>query len=92
MLTVLILVFSRIVSSTCVDPTTLTAPLSPAAYTYDIGDPDYVFNIPNWTQGAGCTFNENLSISPSLSSFDYISRMVRTITVSTSHVNRHGES
>ena len=91
MLTVLmLLLLSRIVSSTCVDPTTLTAPSSPSAHQFDIGGADYSFNIDPWVQGAGCTFDENLTFLPVLGDKAWISYTSgRTITISTSDVSLH---
>ena len=90
MLTVILLFLSHVVGSTCVDPTTLTAPTSPPAYQFDIGGADYGFTIDPWVQGAGCTFNENLTFSPILGNKAWITRSGRTLTISTSDVSLHG--
>ena len=72
--------------------TTLTAPTSPAPYTFDIGGTDYNWTIGTWTQEPGCSFTETLTFSPDLASYPWISVSTRTVTISTSDTSLHGIS
>ena len=87
------LLFSLMIGliNACEDPTTLTAPESPANYFYNIGSGDYEWQIPFWIQGFGCTFIETLTISPSsLPSWINFNPNSRIVTVSTTDTSLHG--
>ena len=81
-----LLLICRAANGACSDPTTLTAPASPSAYSFNIDASDYSWTIPAWTQGADCTFTETLTFSPALSGYNWISVSGRVVTLTSGSI------
>ena len=79
----------QVANAACSDPTTLTAPSNPSAYTYIIGSGAYTWTVPAYTQGTDCTFTEILTMSPSAA---WISISGRVITVTSTDTALHNTS
>ena len=85
--------FQISLNNPCTD-TTLVAPSSPSAYTFNIDASDYTWTIPAWTQQDGCSHTETLTFSPALSGYNWISVSSRTMTLTSGSIgiSDHGTS
>ena len=83
--------FEIVLNNPCI-LTALNPPSSPSLYTFNIGDSDYSWTIPAWTQNPVCSYTETLTFSPLLSGISWISELSRSITISASDISLHNTS